>query len=123
VITLENAKVQMRKGILELCVLNVIANEEVYASDLLLHLKDAQLLVVEGTLYPLLNRLNKSGLVTYSWQESTGGPPRKYYRLTDNGHNFLHQLTNSWHQLIFSATTILETTNQNRQEQRQRQAG
>lgn len=121
-ITLENAEVQMRKGILELCVLNVIANGEVYASDLLRHLKDAQLLVVEGTLYPLLNRLNKSGLVTYSWQESTGGPPRKYYRLTDNGHEFLKELTLSWHQLVFSATTILENTNQNsqnRQEQRQ----
>lgn len=118
-ITLENAEVQMRKGILELCVLRVIANGEVYASDLLLHLKNANLLVVEGTLYPLLNRLNKSGLVTYSWQESTGGPPRKYYRLTDNGHEFLHQLTDSWYQLVFSATTILENTNQNRQEQRQ----
>uniref|UniRef100_UPI00403F9EAA PadR family transcriptional regulator n=1 Tax=unclassified Bernardetia TaxID=2647129 RepID=UPI00403F9EAA len=118
-ITLENAEVQMRKGILELCVLNVIANGEVYASDLLRHLKDAQLLVVEGTLYPLLNRLNKSGLVTYAWQESTGGPPRKYYRLTDNGHEFLKELTLSWHQLVFSATTILENTNQNRQEQRQ----
>lgn len=121
-ITLENAEVQMRKGILELCVLNVIANGEVYASDLLHHLKEAQLLVVEGTLYPLLNRLNKSGLVTYSWQESTGGPPRKYYRLTDNGHDFLQELTNSWHQLVFSATAILEKTtqnNQNRQEQRQ----
>jgi PadR family transcriptional regulator PadR len=119
VITLENAEIQMRKGILELCVLNVIANGEVYASDLLHHLKEAQLLVVEGTLYPLLNRLNKSGLVTYSWQESTGGPPRKYYRLTENGHEFLKELTHSWHQLVFSATTILETTNQNRQEQRQ----
>ncbi|AFM05346.1 putative transcriptional regulator [Bernardetia litoralis DSM 6794] len=118
-ITLENAEVQMRKGILELCVLRVIANKEVYVSDLLQHLKESKLLVVEGTLYPLLNRLNKSGLVTYSWQESTGGPPRKYYRLTENGHDFLKQLTNSWHQLIFSATTILENTNQDRQEQRQ----
>ncbi|WP_338770223.1 PadR family transcriptional regulator [Bernardetia sp. ABR2-2B] len=117
--TLENAEVQMRKGILELCVLNVIASGEVYASDLLHHLREANLLVVEGTLYPLLNRLNKSGLVTYAWRESTGGPPRKYYRLTDNGQDFLHQLTNSWHQLVFSATTLLEAKNQNRQEQRQ----
>ncbi|WP_366935869.1 PadR family transcriptional regulator [Bernardetia sp.] len=118
-ITLENAEVQMRKGILELCVLRVIAGGEVYASELLRSLKEAQLLVVEGTLYPLLNRLNKSGLVTYSWQESTGGPPRKYYRLTDNGHDFLQGLTNSWHQLVFSTNTLLENTNQNRQEQRQ----
>ncbi len=118
-ITLENAEIQMRKGILELCVIKVIANEEVYASDLLTHLKEAQLLVVEGTLYPLLNRLTKSGLITYAWQDSIGGPPRKYYRLTNNGHDFLYQLTNSWHQLVFSATTILEKTNQNRQEQRQ----
>ena len=118
-ITLENAEIQMRKGILELCVLRVIANEEVYASDLLYHLKEAHLLVVEGTLYPLLNRLNKSGLVTYAWQESTGGPPRKYYRLTDNGHGFLQELTNSWHQLVFSATTVLENTNQEQEIQKQ----
>lgn len=118
-ITLENAEVQMRKGILELCVLRVIANGEVYASDLLFHLKEAQLLVVEGTLYPLLNRLNKSGLVTYAWQESTGGPPRKYYRLTDNGHGFLQELTNSWHQLVFSATTVLENTNQEQEMRKQ----
>ncbi len=120
-ITLENAEVQMRKGILELCVLNVIANGEVYTSDLLHHLKEAQLLVVEGTLYPLLNRLNKSGLVTYAWRESTGGPPRKYYRLTDNGHSFLQELTLSWHQLVFSTTTLLdkmESTKQNNQQQR-----
>lgn len=118
-ITLENAEVQMRKGILELCVLRVIATQEVYASDLLRHLKDAQLLVVEGTLYPLLNRLNKSGLVTYSWQESTGGPPRKYYRLTDNGHNFLQELTASWHQLVFSTSALLESTKQENRARRQ----
>ena len=122
-ITLENAEVQMRKGILEFCVLNVIANREVYASDLIVHLKEAKLLVVEGTLYPLLNRLNKSGLVTYSWQESTGGPPRKYYRLTDNGYEFLKELTNSWHQLVFSTTTLLENTERITGHQQQRQAG
>lgn len=89
----------MRKGLLELCVLGLVSREAVYPSDLIDKLKSAQLIVVEGTLYPLLSRLKKSGYVDYYWQESPSGPPRKYYRITDEGQNFLHNLSDSWTQL------------------------
>ena len=79
---LENTKVQMRKGVLEYCILTIISRGEVYASDILQALKDARLLVVEGTVYPLLTRLKNAGLVSYEWKESTSGPPRKYFRTT-----------------------------------------
>ncbi len=97
---LDNAKVQMRKGILEYCILLVISGEEeVYASDILGVLKDARLLVVEGTLYPLLTRLKNSGMLSYEWKESTSGPPRKYYRLTPLGLKFLNELDETWKEL------------------------
>lgn len=96
---IENTKVQMRKGILEFCILSIIKNEEVYASDILEKLKDAKLIVVEGTIYPLLTRLKNAGLLQYKWEESTGGPPRKYYTLTDEGSNFLNELGNTWTEL------------------------
>nr|MDQ3395091.1 PadR family transcriptional regulator [Bacteroidota bacterium] len=80
---LENTQVQMRKGILEFCILHIISRGEVYASDMLLELTSAKIMVVEGTLYPLLTRLRKAELVNYRWEESTSGPPRKYYKLTD----------------------------------------
>lgn len=89
----------MRKGVLEMCVLGLVAKEAVYPSDMINQLKSAELIVVEGTLYPLLSRLKKSGLVDYYWQESNAGPPRKYYKITGDGESFLGDLTESWKQL------------------------
>ena len=87
---IENAKSQMRKGMLDYCVLLLLSRESCYANDIITRLKQAELIVVEGTLYPLLNRLKKDGLLSYEWRESTQGPPRKYYALTDAGTEFLH---------------------------------
>ncbi len=97
--TTENAQVQMRKGLLEFATLLIISNGPVYASDILLELKNDDLLVVEGTLYPLLSRLKNAGLLSYSWQESTEGPPRKYYTLTAKGRETLSVLSESWEKL------------------------
>ena len=90
----------MRKGVLELCILSIISEEEAYTSDIIGKLKEADLIVVEGTLYPLLTRLKKSGLLQYTWRESTEGPPRKYYQLTDQGQDFLQGLLETWNQLV-----------------------
>ncbi len=92
----ENIKSQMRKGILEYCILTIISRQEVYTSDILEALRRADLLVVEGTLYPLLSRLKNNGLVKYRWQESTDGPPRKYFTLTDEGQEMLSALNQEW---------------------------
>ncbi|MCB0619325.1 MAG: PadR family transcriptional regulator [Saprospiraceae bacterium] len=97
---LDNTKAQMRKGVLELCILSIISEEEAYTSDIIGKLKEADLIVVEGTLYPLLTRLKKSGLLQYTWRESTEGPPRKYYQLTDQGQDFLQGLLETWNQLV-----------------------
>ena len=105
---IENTKAQMRKGILELCVLSIISQKEVYPSDIIEKLKEAELIVVEGTLYPLLSRLKNAGLVTYQWQESNAGPPRKYFQLTDEGNHFLSNLLISWDKLV---NTVQKTTN------------
>lgn len=103
---LENTQVQMRKGILEYCILHIISRGEVYASDMLGELTSAKIMVVEGTLYPLLTRLRKAGLVEYKWVESSSGPPRKYYWLTDEGQGFLASLTDTWNELIKSTQAI-----------------
>ena len=103
----ENTKAQMRKGILELCVLSIISKKEVYPSDIIDTLKEAELIVVEGTLYPLLSRLKNSGLVSYNWKESKAGPPRKYFQLTDQGQSFLGDLQHSWDKLV---NTVQKTT-------------
>ena len=97
----------MRKGIIEYCVLHIISRGEVYASDMLEELTSAKIMVVEGTLYPLLTRLRKAGLVDYKWVESKSGPPRKYYTLTDTGGNFLKKLEVTWNELIESTNNIL----------------
>ncbi|NNC95542.1 MAG: PadR family transcriptional regulator [Chitinophagales bacterium] len=102
---LENAKVQMRKGVLEFCILSIINKEESYSSDIIQELKDAKLVVVEGTVYPLLTRLKNSGLLSYQWKESTSGPPRKYYQLTDLGRDFLVELQDTWEHLINAVNT------------------
>ena len=92
----ENAQVQMRKGILEYCILHIISRGEIYASEILNELIEAKIMVVEGTLYPLLTRLKNSGLLDYKWVESASGPPRKYYILTDMGKEFLIGLQQTW---------------------------
>ena len=89
----------MRKGILEYCTLLILNKKKAYVSDIIQALKEARLIVVEGTLYPLLTRLKNSGLLVYSWVESTQGPPRKYYELTPEGRLFLEELESSWNDL------------------------
>ena len=103
----ENTQVQMRKGILEFCILSIIARGEVYASDMLEELTSVRIMVVEGTLYPLLTRLRKAGLVEYKWVESASGPPRKYYTLTEDGHEFLGVLKGTWGELVVSTEKII----------------
>lgn len=100
--TAENTQTQMRKGILEYCVLSIISKGEIYASDIIAELRAAKLLVVEGTLYPLLTRLKNNGLLNYNWVESTSGPPRKYYTLTDLGKEILIQLNITWQELAYA---------------------
>jgi len=96
---IENTKAQMRKGILELCILSILEKNEAYPSDILNELKESKLIVVEGTLYPLLTRLKNDGLLTYRWEESTSGPPRKYFQLTELGKSFSRELESSWKEL------------------------
>jgi PadR family transcriptional regulator PadR len=90
----------MRKGVLEYCTLLVLNNEPLYAINIIKDLKEAKMIVVEGTLYPLLTRLKNDKLLTYKWEESTQGPPRKYYELTEKGREFLSELENSWGELV-----------------------
>lgn len=97
----------MRKGILEFCILSIISRGEVYASDMLEELTSAKIMVVEGTLYPLLTRLRKAGLVDYKWVESNSGPPRKYYTLTELGTEFLQSLDGTWQELVSSTEKII----------------
>jgi len=103
---LENAKAQMRKGVLEYCILLVLDGEPLYASSIIKALKEAKLIVVEGTLYPLLTRLKNAGLLTYRWEESRQGPPRKYYELTNSGREFLGELEGSWIELVDSVEKV-----------------
>ncbi|MDZ4845490.1 MAG: PadR family transcriptional regulator [Chitinophagales bacterium] len=111
-LNLDNTKVQMRKGILEYCILSTIAGEEeVYASDILAVLKEAKLLVVEGTLYPLLTRLKNAGMLSYAWQESNSGPPRKYYKLTPLGKKFLNELDATWKELEYAVKVSIKNRN------------
>jgi len=97
---IENTKAQMRKGVLEYCILSILKEGDAYTSEILVHLKDAKLLVVEGTVYPLLTRLKNAGLLNYRWEESTSGPPRKYYGLTETGKLFLKELNTTWSDLV-----------------------
>ena len=103
---LDNAKAQMRKGVLEFCILSILSRGDAYTSDIISELKNVDLLVVEGTLYPLLTRQKNAGLLSYRWEESTQGPPRKYYRLTENGEDFLKELDRSWTDLTDSVREI-----------------
>lgn len=103
---LENTKAQMRKGILEYCILAILKKQEAYPSEILEALKTAKLIVVEGTLYPLLTRLKNDELLTYRWEESNSGPPRKYYSLTKIGNAFLEELEITWNELQFAVNEI-----------------
>ena len=103
---LENNKAQMRKGILEYCILSVLSRNSCYSSDIIKELKEAQVIVVEGTLYPLLTRQKNAGLLSYRWEESQQGPPRKYYELTDEGRSYLADLDKSWQELVESVNLI-----------------
>ncbi len=103
---LENNKAQMRKGILEYCILSVLSRNSCYASDIIKELKEAEVIVVEGTLYPLLTRQKNAGLLSYRWEESLQGPPRKYYELTDEGRKYLVDLDKSWLELVESVNQI-----------------
>ncbi len=98
-IKVENVKSQMRKGYLEYCILLIIKRKPAYVSDIVNELKEARMIVVEGTLYPLLSRLKNNGILSYQWQESASGPPRKYYELTETGNAFLAELENGWEEL------------------------
>lgn len=99
---LDNVTAQMRKGILEFAILLVIARKKVYANEIIERLRDAQLTVVEGTIYPLLSRLKNAELLTYDWEESKSGPPRKYYSLTPAGRDFLSACKEQWQTLANS---------------------
>lgn len=102
----ENSKAQMRKGVLEYCILLILSRKDAYATDIINQLKEAKLIVVEGTLYPLLTRQKNAGLLNYRWEESTQGPPRKYYTITELGKTYLKELDQSWKELISSLESI-----------------
>jgi PadR family transcriptional regulator PadR len=103
----ENPKAQLRKGALELCVLSIIAEKDAYSSDMIAKLKKAELIVVEGTLYPLLTRLKNDGFLTYRWEESTSGPPRKYFQITESGLSYLKTLINDWSGLVSAVDNLI----------------
>ena len=103
---IENTKAQMRKGVLEFCILSILQHGDAYTSEILSQLKDVKLLVVEGTVYPLLTRLKNAGLLNYRWEESTSGPPRKYYGLTETGKLFLKELNTTWSELTQAVNLI-----------------
>ena len=111
----ENVKAQMRKGILEYCILAILARGDSYAPKIIAELKEAKMIVVEGTLYPILTRQKNAGLLSYRWQESTQGPPRKYYMLTELGIQYLALLDEAWGEMveqvkaIRSGATAIET--------------
>jgi PadR family transcriptional regulator PadR len=102
----ENARAQMRKGVLDLCVLRVVGQGEAYASDISEALRKVDLLVVEGTLYPLLTRMKNAGWLTYRWEESPAGPPRKYYQLTAEGRQLLAAMDAEWTAFVAAVNTL-----------------
>jgi PadR family transcriptional regulator PadR len=108
---IENAKAQMRKGVLEYCILSLLKSQELYPSDIIEKLKEAKLIIVEGTLYPLLTRLKNAGVLSYRWEESKSGPPRKYYALTPEGEQFLAELHGTWQTLERAVKITRSTTN------------
>ena len=108
---IENTKAQMRKGVLEYCILSILKDDDAYVAEILGTLKDAKMLVVEGTIYPLLTRLKNAGLLNYRWEESTSGPPRKYYGLTETGKLFLKELNGTWTDLQNAVNLVTKQKN------------
>jgi PadR family transcriptional regulator PadR len=106
----ENAKAQMRKGVLELCILSILSQGEAYPTEIIERLKKQKLVVVEGTLYPLLTRLKNTDLLTYRWEESSSGPPRKYYLLTKAGKTYLNDLQSSWYDMVSSVNKTIQNS-------------
>ena len=104
--TTDNVRSQMRKGVLEYCILSILSRKEAYASSILEELKAANMIVVEGTLYPLLIRLKNQGLLSYRWEESTQGPPRKYYVITEKGCAQLSEMDAAWQEMVESIKTL-----------------
>jgi PadR family transcriptional regulator PadR len=109
---LENSQAQMRRGVLEFCILSILSQEEVYPSDIISRMKQSKLIVVEGTLYPLLTRLKNGGLLQYRWEESKSGPPRKYYSLTPLGSKFLEELRTTWNELVEAVNLTTQKSHQ-----------
>lgn len=105
----ENTQAQMRKGVLEMCILALVDQQAMYPTELLQRLKQADLLVVEGTMYPLLNRMKDAGYLEYEWRESPAGPPRKYYRITEQGRMMRQSLQGAWQKLVQSVHQTFET--------------
>lgn len=104
---IEKSLIQMRKGNLELCILSIIQRSDAYAPEIIEELKQNEIIVVEGTIYPLLTRLKNNGILEYRWEESSSGPPRKYYTLTSDGKEFLNQLKQAWVQLSQTIQKII----------------
>ncbi len=111
---IENTKAQMRKGVLEFCILSILESKEAYPSEVIDKLKEGKLIVVEGTLYPLLTRLKNAGLLKYRWEESKSGPPRKYYSLTEVGIEFLKELESTWTELVQAVNLTRNKTNKDK---------
>lgn len=109
-----NVEVQMRKGMIEFCTLLTLSGDPMYASEILERLKEADLIVVEGTLYPLLTRLRREDLLSYEWVESRSGPPRKYYRITSKGRQVLKTLSSTWKQFSASIENFVSQYEKNR---------
>lgn len=108
---IENTQSQMRKGVLEFCILSVIKQGEVYPSDIIEKMKQAQLVILEGTLYPLLTRLKNAELLTYRWVESSSGPPRKYFSMTEKGEAFYKELETTWQELAGAVQQLTQPSN------------
>jgi PadR family transcriptional regulator PadR len=109
------AQAQMRKGVLELCILSILSQKEAYPTQIIDQLKITKMVVVEGTLYPLLTRLKNIGLLSYHWEESNSGPPRKYYKLTSDGETYLSELQTAWNELVMAVNTTIENSRKNKQ--------
>ena len=108
---IENTQSQMRKGILEFCILSIIKRGEVYPSDIIEEMRKSRMLLLEGTLYPLLTRLKNAGLLTYRWVESSSGPPRKYFSLTEAGLAFYEELQKTWEEMAASVDQVTKGNN------------
>ena len=109
----DDVKAQMRKGILEYCILAILSRGDSYAPKIIAELKQAEMIVVEGTLYPILTRQKNAGLLTYRWEESPQGPPRKYYTLTEKGQEYLRSLDAAWEELVVQIRRIRHGINEN----------